>query len=439
MGGPGQSDIEPRKTVANPFGGVLGPSGGVSVADGGERGDRGVYDWLCDVGMQADQAATDDSAPFPRVLAARETRVKLPAAGGQALGWADDRSASEGVRAGIQKQMWAMVTQLPRPPCQFRHSIREWSDISEMRRGTVRDVPKEGRRQRIGRTMGPQTSEGSGGWGSGGLPRGISVGLRARSFPGGAGVDPRVISAGFAAHRWATAARATGGGGPPADVGNAWAPMSPRELRADIGAALSAARARPALDWKLVEANDTKARCGTAGAHGGNTTPREQRRTDATDEFAQQGGLCLQGQLRGLGARQWPLQEAGAQGPLVGAPAAEEVAMTTLDHIFGEYLAVNGSAPALAVDVLKLDVEGYEMGALRGAEGLLSQGLVHYLVVEFHPGMLGTTGTDPQGLLEFLQHYCFVCHSLKIDRPHTFSDFVGRYTASADVLPTQGL
>lgn len=112
----------------------------------------------------------------------------------------------------------------------------------------------------------------------------------------------------------------------------------------------------------------------------------------------------------------------------------EEVAITTLDSVLDRYLA-----PGLSIDLLKLDVEGYEMGALRGAEGLLAQGRVHYLVLEFHPGMLGTTGTDPVGLLAFLRHYCFFCHSARIDRPHAFEEFVARYTSHAAALPLQGL
>jgi len=113
---------------------------------------------------------------------------------------------------------------------------------------------------------------------------------------------------------------------------------------------------------------------------------------------------------------------------------SEEVAMTTLDYIVGTYIGSN-----VDIDVFKVDVEGYEMGALRGAEKLLAEGRVRYIVMEFHPGMLGTTGTDPVGLLGFLRHYGFLCHSSKIDRPHDFEEFVARYTSNPKWLPLQGL
>merc|ERR1711871_1432578 len=106
------------------------------------------------------------------------------------------------------------------------------------------------------------------------------------------------------------------------------------------------------------------------------------------------------------------------QGYLMGPKDTdvETVGMVTLDRVFAEYLAPSGRAPGIHIDVLKVDVEGYELGVLRGAERILSEGRVRYIMMEFHPGMLGTTGTDPEGLLSFLQHYCFTCHSFKIDR-----------------------
>eukprot|EP00405_Crypthecodinium_cohnii_P034427 CAMPEP_0206532094 /NCGR_PEP_ID=MMETSP0325_2-20121206/4155_1 /ASSEMBLY_ACC=CAM_ASM_000347 /TAXON_ID=2866 /ORGANISM="Crypthecodinium cohnii, Strain Seligo" /LENGTH=531 /DNA_ID=CAMNT_0054028461 /DNA_START=45 /DNA_END=1636 /DNA_ORIENTATION=- len=153
-------------------------------------------------------------------------------------------------------------------------------------------------------------------------------------------------------------------------------------------------------------------------------------------------GAALGERVRGLNmTTRYDYSSVADQGYLKGPKdmKKEEVGMTSLDEIFGRYLAASGRAPAHAIDVLKLDVEGYEMGALRGAEQLLAEGRVHYLILEFHPGMLGSTGTNPLGMLNFLRHYCFLCHSLKIDRPFTLEEFVARYTESVDVLPVQGL
>jgi len=122
------------------------------------------------------------------------------------------------------------------------------------------------------------------------------------------------------------------------------------------------------------------------------------------------------------------------QGYLTGPPnmQVEEIAMTTLDVMIHSYL------PFDTIDLLKLDVEGYEMGALRGAEWLLASGRIRFLVMEFHPGMLGSSGTDPEGLLHFLHHYCFRCFSLKIDQMQSFSDFVAKYVTPS-ATPLQGL
>lgn len=153
-------------------------------------------------------------------------------------------------------------------------------------------------------------------------------------------------------------------------------------------------------------------------------------------------GAALGERVRGLNmTRRYDYSSVADQGYLKGPKdmQPEQVAMTTLDEIFGTYLARDGRQPSHGINVLKLDVEGYEMGALRGAEQLIAEGRIHYLVLEFHPVMLGSTGTDPLGLLEFVRHYCFLCHSLKIQQPFSLSDFVARFISDAEVLPLQGL
>jgi hypothetical protein len=59
----------------------------------------------------------------------------------------------------------------------------------------------------------------------------------------------------------------------------------------------------------------------------------------------------------------------------------EEVDVTTLD----DFLAANGVS---AVDLLKIDAEGYDLEVLKGAEQTLSAGRVRVVMAEvgFHPG-----------------------------------------------------
>ena len=64
---------------------------------------------------------------------------------------------------------------------------------------------------------------------------------------------------------------------------------------------------------------------------------------------------------------------------------------------------------------------------LRGSERLLRSGRVRYLLMEYHPGMLSTAGTDHVQILHFLRHYCFQCYSVKAQRPMTFEEFGARY------------
>lgn len=106
----------------------------------------------------------------------------------------------------------------------------------------------------------------------------------------------------------------------------------------------------------------------------------------------------------------------------------ENVAVVALDD-----LVEGGFFPnEIQIDILKLDAEGYEMGVLRGWERALRDNRIHWLIFEYQPAMLATTGTDHEGLLHFLAHYGFICYSLKLPgsgmRPMDYKDFAAQYT-----------
>jgi len=75
------------------------------------------------------------------------------------------------------------------------------------------------------------------------------------------------------------------------------------------------------------------------------------------------------------------------------------VPMGTLDGLCGD--------AADEVRLLKLDIEGHEMGAVRGAEGILRNGRVH-LIVEFYPEGLLEAGASIRELWDCLgqTHRC---------------------------------
>lgn len=72
------------------------------------------------------------------------------------------------------------------------------------------------------------------------------------------------------------------------------------------------------------------------------------------------------------------------------------VPMITLDS----YAPLNDGIP---IDLIKIDVEGFEPNVIAGMQGLIKKGLVRHLICEFNSGWLRrNNGTTPTELLEMI-------------------------------------
>jgi len=78
--------------------------------------------------------------------------------------------------------------------------------------------------------------------------------------------------------------------------------------------------------------------------------------------------------------------------------AGEPVRCRALDS----YARENGLAH---IDLLKLDVEGYEVQVLRGAPGLLGEGRISMILVEWAPDLLEKEGASARELWSMLTGY----------------------------------
>jgi FkbM family methyltransferase len=84
---------------------------------------------------------------------------------------------------------------------------------------------------------------------------------------------------------------------------------------------------------------------------------------------------------------------AGADGVELASSGVDTVPLVRLDAVLGE----------ARLRLIKLDIEGWEAKALRGAEGLLRRGDAPDLVFEFTPEFLSAAGDDPRELVAWLE------------------------------------
>lgn len=82
------------------------------------------------------------------------------------------------------------------------------------------------------------------------------------------------------------------------------------------------------------------------------------------------------------------------------------VPLTTLDHFIKE----RGLSPK-SIKLLKIDVEGYELNVLRGAESLVGEAPV--ILLEFSPEYMRKGGIDPEDLVSLLEEAQYRPHLLK--------------------------
>jgi FkbM family methyltransferase len=102
--------------------------------------------------------------------------------------------------------------------------------------------------------------------------------------------------------------------------------------------------------------------------------------------------------------------------------SAVKVPTLTLDQYLAEHHITQ-------VDVMKLDIEGAELLALRGAQGLLRGEGAPFLVLEINPGTLARSGNSGDDLLGLLQDCGYTYHPIAMYGTHTHDPWANGFAA----------
>ncbi|ONG54716.1 hypothetical protein BKE38_10125 [Pseudoroseomonas deserti] len=119
-------------------------------------------------------------------------------------------------------------------------------------------------------------------------------------------------------------------------------------------------------------------------------------------------------------------------GAAKGSVATVEV--VALDQLFPD--------PAFRVDVIKMDVEGYEGRALRGMEAILRRSPQVKILMEFSPVLLVRGGINAAGVVGFLQDLGFQAWSIGHDgltQPLPWDELTAKGTKSQNILVARSL
>ena len=111
--------------------------------------------------------------------------------------------------------------------------------------------------------------------------------------------------------------------------------------------------------------------------------------------------------------------------------ASKETHGTTQDTLMARLDAIVD--PTVQINFFKLDVEGFECNALRGAEGIFRRKQVDLIFVEVNYGMLERGGCSPNELKRILASLCIDVSDFPDTKPGTNPDFTGRSLSDCQV------